>query len=220
MEKSVYIILGVNLEGIKEILGFWIGETESAKQWLSIFNDLKSRGVKKVFISCSDNLTGISDAFKSAFPETYIQKCIVHQVRNSTKFVRYDHLKEFTADMKKIYQAPNFDVSMKALKIFTEKWSSKYGYATKSWNNNIEELTTFFQFPAEIRRLIYTTNLIENVNRNIRKITKAKGGITSVNALSKLIYLRLINISENWKSRVANWGLILQQLKILFENEI
>lgn len=220
-EKSVYIVIGINMDGFRDVLGFWIAESESSKQWLSIFNDLKARGLKDVLIACSDNLRGISEAFKLAFPNTDIQKCVVHQIRNSIKHVRYDHVKEFTKDMKEIYKAPNIDIALNNLQSFDDKWGSKYGYAIKSWKDNIEELTTFFNYPFELRRLIYTTNVIENLNRNIRKITKTKGGFTTLNALTKIVYLRLLDISDDWtKSHIANWGLIINQLKIIFPDRL
>ncbi|MDE6472830.1 MAG: IS256 family transposase [Ureaplasma sp.] len=221
IEKSIYIAIGVNSEGIKDVLGFWISESESAKYWMNVFNDLKSRGVQEILIVCSDNLTGISEAIKAVFPKTDIQKCIVHQIRNSTKFVRYDHLKEFCSDMKKIYSAPNLDVALNELDIFENKWNSKYSYAIKSWRNNIDELTTFFKYPFEIRKIIYTTNTIENLNRNIRKITKTKGNFTNAKSLEKLVYLVIQNQLEKWNSRIPNWGIIYQQLKIIFnDNEL
>lgn len=220
-EKSVYIVMGINIDGFKDILGFWIGESESAKQWLNIFNELKSRGLKDVLIACSDNLKGISEAFRSAFPNTHIQKCIIHQIRNSIKHVRYDHLKEFTSDMKDIYQAASLDIALANLEKFDDKWSGKYGTSVKSWKNNIEELTTFFDYPMELRKVIYTTNIIENLNRNIRKITKTKSGFTSTNALTKIIYLKIIDIAQDWeRSHLANWGIIINQLKIIFHERL
>lgn len=218
-EKSVYIVIGINLEGIKDVLGFWIAESESAKQWMSVFNDLKSRGVQDILITCSDNLKGISEAIHSIFPKTDIQKCIVHQIRNSMKFVRYDHLKEFTKDMKLIYGAPNIEVALSALDEFEKKWGNKYSYAIKSWRDNLDELTTFFKYPFELRRLIYTTNIIENLNRNIRKITKTKNNFTNVKSLEKLVYLAIQNQVSKWTCRVKNWGIIYQQIKIIFQDE-
>lgn len=190
-EVSVYIVLGINLDGIKEVVGFYIGESETSKYWLSVFTDMKSRGVEQVLIMASDNLPGISDAMKSAFPQTLVQKCVVHQIRNSVKFVNYKDLREFTTDMKAIYQAPNLQTAENALDEFDEKWSSKYGYAVKSWRNNFEELVTFFRFPSEIRRLIYTTNAIENLNRQIRKNTKTKTSFPTNKSLEKVVFLAI-----------------------------
>lgn len=168
---------------------------------------MKSRGFKNILISSSDNLPGISEAISSAFPKTKIQKCVVHQIRNSTKFVRHDHKKEFTRDMKKIYQANNINEAEKALEIFEDKWSKSYGYATKSWRKNFDKLTTFFEFPFEIRSLIYTTNPIENLNRNIRKISKNKS-FPNLKSLSKIIYFAIENQTKNWRIPIKNWGLI------------
>ena len=220
VEKSVYILFGINTNGIKNVLHFSIAESESAKQWLTIFNQLKEKGLKDVLIFCCDNLSGISEAIKSAFPNAMVQKCIIHQIRNSNKFVRYDDLKEFTKDMKKIYQSSSLELALKALEEFSEKWNNKYNYAIKSWNQNIEELTTFFNFPKELRKLIYTTNSIENLNRNIRKLTKIKNGFCTINSLKKMIYFSILNQSKNWDKRIQNWGIIYNQLKILFDDRI
>lgn len=219
VEKSVYILFGINTSGIKNVLHFSIAESESAKQWLTIFNQLKEKGLKDVLIFCCDNLSGISETIKSAFPNAMVQKCIIHQIRNSNKFVRYDDLKEFTKDMKKIYQSSSLELALKALEEFSEKWNNKYNYAIKSWNQNIEELTTFFNFPKELRKLIYTTNSIENLNRNIRKLTKTKNGFCTINSLKKMIYFSILNQSKNWDKRIQNWGIFYNQLKILFEIE-
>lgn len=220
VEKSVYILFGINTNGIKNVLHFSIAESESAKQWLTIFNQLKEKGLKDVLIFCCDNLSGISETIKSAFPNAMVQKCIIHQIRNSNKFVRYDDLKEFTKDMKKIYQSSSLELALKALEEFSEKWNNKYNYAIKSWNQNIEELTTFFNFPKELRKLIYTTNSIENLNRNIRKLTKTKNGFCTINSLKKMIYFSILNQSKNWDKRIQNWGIIYDQLKILFDYRI
>ena len=220
IEKSVYILFGINTDGFKEVLHFSIAESESAKHWLTIFNQLKEKGLKDVLIFCCDNLSGISEAIKSAFPESMIQKCIIHQIRNSTKFVKYTDLKEFTSDMKKIYQASSIELALDALEEFNKKWANKYNYAIKSWNQNIDELTTFFNFPKELRKLIYTTNSIENLNRNIRKLTKSKNGFCTINSLKKMLYFSIINHSRHWETRIQNWGIISNQLKILFDDRL
>ena len=220
IEKSVYILFGINTDGFKEVLHFSIAESESAKHWLTIFNQLKEKGLKDVLIFCCDNLSGISEAIKSAFPESMIQKCIIHQIRNSTKFVKYTDLKEFTLDMKKIYQASSIELALDALEEFNKKWANKYNYAIKSWNQNIDELTTFFNFPKELRKLIYTTNSIENLNRNIRKLTKSKNGFCTINSLKKMLYFSIINQSKHWETRIQNWGIIYNQLKILFDDRL
>lgn len=214
-EVSAYIVLGVNTEGHKDVIGYWIGESESSKYWLSVLDDLKQRGVERILILASDNLKGISEAVKAAFPETKIQKCVVHQIRNSTKFVRYDHLREFTNDMKQIYQAPNINYAEEALNRFDEKWGKTYGYAIKSWRANFEELVTFFEFPSEIRKLIYTTNPIENLNRCIRKISKNKS-FPNTKSLTKILYLAIQDQTKKWNIPIANWGTIYNQLTIMF----
>ncbi|MGL4948144.1 MAG: IS256 family transposase, partial [Mycoplasma sp.] len=166
-EKSVYIVIGVNLDGKKDVLGFWISESESSKYWLSIFNDIKTRGVEEINLVCSDNLKGISEAIKAAFPRALIQKCVVHQIRNSCKFVNYNDLTQFTKDMKKIYSSKNVVEAEKQLDNFEKNWGTKYPYAIKSWRKNFQELTTFFEFPPELKKMIYTTNIIENLNQKI-----------------------------------------------------
>ncbi|WWV62677.1 IS256 family transposase [Mycoplasmopsis felis] len=217
VEKSVYIVMGYTLEGQKDVLGFWIGESESAKYWMQVLNDLKLRGVQEIFIISSDNLTGISNAIKAVFPKTQIQKCVVHQIRNSVKFVNYKDLKEFTKDMKNIYQANNIDEATRFLQIFEDKWKDKYMYAIKSWRDNFEELVTFFNFPKEIRKLIYTTNIIENLNRNIRKITKTKTSFPTEESLMKSVYFAINNQLAKWDKITPNWGQILSQLLIIFK---
>lgn len=219
-EVTVYIVLGINTFGIKEVIGFYIGESETSKYWLTVFTDMKNRGVEQVLIMASDNLPGISEAMKSAFPNTVIQKCVVHQIRNSVRFVKYTDLKEFTKDMKAIYQAPNLKAAEIALEEFEKKWSSNYGYATKSWRKNFEELVAFFQFPPEIRQLIYTTNPIENLNRQIRKNTKNKTSFPNNKALEKMVFLALKEATKKWSGSVTrNWGMVMNQLQILFNIE-
>ncbi len=193
VEKSVYIVIGVNMDGLKDVLGFWIGGSESAKYWLSVFNDMKSRGMEDVLICSSDNLKGISEVLLAAFPNVRIQKCIVHQIRNSMKHIRYDDAKEFANDLKSIYRAANLNLAEQALDNLDKKWGHKYAYAIKSWRSNFSELVTFFEFPTEIRRLIYTTNIIENLNRNIRKITKTKGMFPNEASFSKILFLSVLD---------------------------
>lgn len=217
VNKSVYIVMGYSLDGIKEVLGFWIGESESAKYWMSVLNDIKMRGVDEIYIVSCDNLKGVSNAIQSVYPKAQIQKCIVHQIRNSTKFVNYKDLKEFSKDMKNIYESVSLDQALHFLDIFEQKWKNKYFYAVKSWRENLEELTTFFNYPTEIRKLIYTTNVIENLNRNIRKITKTKGAFPTIDSLSKVVYLAITEQTKKWEKMTRNWGQILNQILILFE---
>ena len=216
-DVTCYIIIGVNIEGIKEILGYWIGESESAKQWAAIFEEIKSRGVEKILIVTSDNLKGISVAISSTFPETKIQKCVIHQIRNSLRFVSSKDKKEFVNDMKKIYKSSSYQNSKNALELFEKRWINKYKYAVISWKNNFEELVKFLDFPYEIRKMIYTTNVIENINGQIRRITKTKGSFVNNLALDKLIYLKLIKIESKWVKKIHNWNEMLTKLDLMFD---
>lgn len=216
IKKTVYLVYGITIDGMKEILGIWIGEAESSKFWMNVLADLKNRGVKDILIASVDGLNGFEDAIKAAYPKTEIQKCVVHQIRTSTKFVNYKDRKEFCADMKEIYTAPNEEAGLAALDNFEEKWGAKYGYAIKSWRMNWPLLSTFFRYPPEIRRMIYTTNPIENFNRSIRKITKTKGSFPTDDSLFKILYLIVMDKSEKWTMPVRDWGLVLNQLRIYF----
>ena len=187
-EVLTYVLISIKINGIKEVLGYYIGKLETSKYWLIVLNHLKNRGVERILIIALDNLPGISKQIKVTFPKTNIQKCIVHQIRNSTKHLNYKDLKDFCKDMQKIYKAINLEQALQNLEHFEEKWNSKYTYAIKSWRNNIEELTTYFNYPSEIRMLIYTTNPIENLNRTIRKYTKNKGGFPGQRSLDKLVF--------------------------------
>ncbi len=220
VKKSLYLILAIDWQGNKKILGFWIKNTESASNWLDVFSELKTRGLQDVLIISCDNLSGISQAIEAVFPQTDIQKCVVHQIRNSLSKVSYKHKKEFAWDMKSIYQAINQGSAMQNLDKFAEKWGQKYPSIIKSWYANFVELTTFFKYPYELRQIIYTTNSIESVNRLIRKNTKTKGGIQSVNYLSKITYLTLQNASIKWKRQLRNWDTIKKQLEIVFPNRL
>jgi len=215
-KKTAYVVFGINVEGKKEILGIWVGEAESSKFWMKVLADLKNRGVKDILIACVDGLKGFEQAIKSIFPNTEIQQCIVHQIRNSTKFVNYKDRKKFCADMKEIYTAPNEEAGLLALDKFEEKWGSKYSYAIKSWRDNWQNLSTFFKYPPEIRRIIYTTNLIENFNRRIRKVTKNKGSFPTDDSLIKILYLIVQDVSEKWTMPIRDWGVIINQLRIYF----
>ena len=219
-EVSVYVVLGVNTDGLKEVIGYYINESENARYWLTVLNDLKERGCESMLLVVSDNLPGISKAIKSVYPQTRIQKCIVHQIRNSLKHVSSKHKKELCDDMKKIYRASSYDNAVKAFERFALKWDTIYGNVVKSWKRNLPELTTFFDFPQEIRRLIYTTNVIENLNRSIRKITKNKTSLPNKKSLDKLVYLAITNAQSKWSRSVSNWGIILNQLTIIFDLDI
>ena len=216
VKKTAYVVFTITTEGKKDILGIWIGEAESSKFWMNVLADLKNRGVKDLLIASVDGLKGFEEAIKATFPKAEIQKCIVHQIRNSTKFVNYKDRKPFCADMREIYTAPNEEAGLAAFDRFEEKWGGKYSYAIKSWRSNWQSLSTFFKYPPEIRRLIYTTNPIENFNRRIRKITKNKGSFPTDDSLFKILYLIVIDASEKWTMPIHDWGIILNQLRVYF----
>lgn len=221
VKKAAYIVLGVNSEGKKDVLGIYIGGNESAKFWLSVLNDLRNRGVKDILIASVDGLTGFSEAIKTIFPYADIQRCIIHQIRYTLSFVSYKEKKEFAKDLKEIYTAPNEETGFSALEELKEKWSKKYPYALKSWENNWSELRTFFKFSPEIRRIMYTTNAIENLNRIYRKVTKTRSSFPTDMALMKLLYLSTINLTEKWKTGYAkDWHLIKGQLAIEYEERL
>jgi putative transposase len=217
VSRAVYNILAINKLGKKELIGMYISENEGANFWLSVLTDLKSRGVKDILIACTDNLTGFSQAILSIFPETEIQKCIVHQIRNSLKYVASKDQKPFMKELKKVYQAPTKSQAETELLNLEESWGKKYPVVIKSWNENWEELSAYFQYDEPIRKLIYTTNAVEGFHRQVRKVTKTKGAFTSDMALLKLIYLATENISKKWTQPVHNWALTAQQLCIKFE---
>lgn len=214
--RAVYNVLGINKDGFKELIGMYISESEGAKFWLSVLTDLKSRGVNDILIACTDNLTGFSEAILTMFPQTEVQTCVIHQIRNSLKYVASKDNKEFMKDLKMIYQAPTKDKAEIELANLDEKWSKKYPIVIKSWYSNWDKLTTYFAYDERIRKLIYTTNAVEGFHRQVRKITKTKGAFTNDMALLKLIYLAVENISEKWTSPLANWAITSQQLYIKF----
>jgi transposase-like protein len=218
--KAVYNILGVNKDGYKEILGTYISESEGANFWLSVLTDLNNRGLDDILIACTDNLKGFSEAILSVFPKAEIQKCIVHQIRNSLKYVASKNHKEFMKDLKKVYRADTKTLAEKALTELDDKWGKKYPVVLESWKNNWDELTTYFQYTKPIRKLIYTTNIVEGYHRQIRKVTKTKGAFTNDMALMKLVYLATKNIQKKWTSPLHNWSLTVQQLYIKFGNRI
>ena len=214
--KTIYLMIGLNQDGKKQVLGMWISETESASFWLSVLTDIKARGVKDVLIACTDNLTGIRQAIRSAYPNTITQLCIVHQVRNSVKYVVWKDRKRFLADLKLVYNAINRDMAYEALEEFAQKWNAKYAYAIKSWKDNWEELTAYFDYPMEIRRIIYTTNVIESLNSSIRKYTKTKTVFPDDQTVLKAVYLAVANIEKKWTMPVRDWGSVINQLIIIF----
>ena len=214
--KAAYIVLGIQLDGHKDILGVWIGEHESAKFWLSVMNDLRNRGIKDVYVFCVDGLNGFREAINAAFPHSQIQRCIIHQIRSSTKYVSYKDIKAVMADLKKIYQAINEDEARNALIQFKENWAKTYPSCVRSWEENWDILSTFFAYPAEVRKIIYTTNIIEGLNRQFRKITKNKPSFTNDDSLRKILYLASKNIVEHWSSVCRNWDIVSNQLSIMF----
>jgi putative transposase len=214
--RAVYNILGITTEGQKELLGMYVSESEGANFWLSVLTDLQNRGVKDILIACIDNLKGFSEAINSIYPKTEVQSCIVHQIRNSLKYVASKNQKEFMADLKEVYQARNKEFAEEKLKGLDEKWGKKYPVVIASWNNNWHKLSTFFKYTEDVRRLIYTTNAIESFHRQVRKVTKNKTAFTTDMALLKLIYLAQRNISKKWTSPLQNWSLTVSQLSIIF----
>ena len=220
INKTIYIAVGLRRDGKKEVLGLWLGKNESAAFWMSVLTDLKARGVEDILITATDNLNGFTATIKSVFSEAATQICVVHQIRNATKYVVWKDRKAFTADMKNIYQAPNKEAAKAALEDFANKWESKYSYAIKSWKDNWDELTVFFEFPLEIRKIIYTTNLIENLNGKIRKYTKNKLSFPTDDAVRKSVYLALREATKKWKMPIANWGIILNQFLTIFDSRV
>lgn len=216
---AVYNVLGVDLEGHREILGHWIGEGgEGANFWLSVITDLQNRGVQDVFIAAVDGLTGFSDAIHSVFPKTRVQRCIIHQIRYSLKYVTWRDRKAFVSDLKTVYKAATREEAEVNLIRLEEAWGDKYGAAVRSWQNNWEELSTFFEFPQEIRRLIYTTNSVEGYHRQLRKVIKNRSSFPTPQAARKLLYLATLDITKKWTMPIWNWPLILNQLAIRFED--
>lgn len=216
--KCIYLVIGLKPDGLKEVLGMWMAETESASFWMSVLTDLKARGVEDILIACTDNLKGFCDAIKGVFPLCITQLCIVHQIRNSTKYVVWKDRKAFCADLKTVYGAVNRQAAEQALEDFNVTWGGKYKHAILSWRANWDNLTSYFDFPVEIRKIIYTTNTIENLNRGIRKYTKTKVQFTDDAAAQKAVYLAIINIEKKWSMPIQNWGLILHQFLTIFEN--
>ena len=220
MKKAVYIAIGINLDGKKDVLGMWVGENESAKFWASVLNSLRNRGVQDIFIACTDNLTGFSAAIEAVFPKTEIQNCIIHQLRNSSKYVSYKDLKELMADLKAVYAAADEQAALNALDTFAERWDKKYPKISQSWRENWANLSTYFKFPQEVRRLIYTTNAIEGFNRQLRKVTKSKSVFPTDDSLFKILYLAMLDITKKWTGRRQDWSMIYAQLVIFFGDRI
>jgi transposase-like protein len=220
INKAVYVALAIDKEGKKDILGIWINETEGAKFWLSVLNELKNRGVSDILIACTDNLSGMGDAINTVFPKTDHQLCIVHQIRNSLKFVSYKERKEVAEDLKSIYNAVNEDSALSALDSFSKKWDKKYPHISKSWYNNWENLVIFLAYPEKIRKIIYTTNSIESVNSCFRKVSKNKRSFPNDESVLKLFYLSVDKMTKKWRHPIPNWGEAIGQFMIKFEGRI
>ena len=220
VKRAVYIAIGIDMSGKKDVLGMYVGENESAKFWLSIMNSLKNRGVEEILIACVDGLTGFPQAIDAVYPHAEIQQCIIHQIRNSTKYVSYKDLKKLMADLKLVYAAPDETVALEYLDEFAVKWDSKYPKISKSWKENWANLSTYFKYPEAVRRIIYTTNTIEGFNRQLRKVTKAKTVFPSDESLLKMLYLAMIDITKKWTGHRQDWGQIHSQLEIFFEERL
>lgn len=217
INKCVYLVIGLRNDGHKDVLGMWMAETESASFWLSVLTDLKARGVEDILIACTDNLKGFIDAIKGVFPDTVTQLCIVHQIRNSCKYVVWKDRKAFCSDLKAVYGAVNREAAFDALTNLADKWGAKYKLAIASWHNNWDNLTSYFDYPLEIRKIIYTTNTIENLNRGIRKYTKTKVQFVDDQAAAKAVYLAILNIEKKWSMPIQNRGLVLHQFLTIFD---
>jgi putative transposase len=221
INKTIYIALGLTKDGHKEVLGLWLSQTESASYWMTVLTDLKMRGVSEIFITATDNLKGFTDAISTIYPQCETQICVVHQIRNACKYVVYKDRKAFTTQMREIYTAPNRDTAWNALLELDKTWGVKYQYAIKGWKTNWENLTPFFAFPAEIRRIIYTTNTIENLNGKIRKYTRNKMSFPTDDALMKSVFLAVGEATKKWgKTHIHNWGIIFGQFSLIFEKRL
>ena len=220
INKTVYVAVGLRRDGKKEVLGLWLGKNESSAFWMSVLTDMKARGTEDILITATDNLNGFTDTIKNVFPDSKTQICVVHQIRNACRYVVWKDKKAFTADMKHIYNAPNQKAARAALEDFAGQWETKYSYAIKSWRDNWEDLTVFFEFPLEIRKIIYTTNLIENLNGKIRKYTKNKLSFPTDDAVMKSVYLATREATKKWSMPIRNWGIILNQFLTIYEKRV
>ena len=220
VNRAAYIAIGINLDGIKEVLGIWIGQNESSKYWLSVLNGLKNRGVKDILIICADGLTGIKEAIAAAYPNTEYQRCIVHQVRNTMKYVSEKDKKPFCTDLKTIYHAPTEEKAVEALERVTEKWSKKYPNSMKSWKQNWDAISPIFKFSADVRKVIYTTNAIESLNATYRKLNRQRSVFPSDTALLKALYLSTFEATKKWTMPLRNWGQVYGELSIMYEGRL
>ena len=220
VKKAVYIAIGINMDGLKEVLGMWVGENESAKFWLSVMNSLRNRGLRDILIACVDGLTGFPAAIEAVYPKTEIQQCIIHQIRNTTKFVSYKDIKALMEDLKKVYAAIDEQTALSELENFDEKWGNKYPKIAISWRDKWANLSTYFKYPQEVRTLIYTTNAIEGFNRQLRKVTKNKSVFPTDDSLLKMLYLATMDITKKWTGKRREWGQIHSQLEIFFADRL
>jgi len=220
ISKAAYTCLGVDLSGRKDLLGLWVGEAEGANFWLSVLTELKNRGVQEILIACIDGLKGFPDAIATIFPKTEIQLCVIHQIRNTLKYIASKDQKEFMKQLKTVYSAPTEEAALENLKELEEKWSKKYSLALKSWRANWNNLSTFFKYPEEIRTVIYTTNAVEAVHRQFRKVTKAKSLFPNDDALKKMLYLAYRDLSKKWTMPIRNWSIVLSNFSINFEERL
>jgi transposase-like protein len=220
VNKAVYMVIGIDMDGNKDVLGMYIGEHETSKFWLTVLNELKNRGIEDILICCVDNLTGFSEAIAACFPQTEIQKCIVHQIRNSVRYVSYKDTKKLLGDLKPVYTAPSEDAALAELEKFEKTWGNKYPLVVQSWRRNWGEIATCFKYPSEIRKRIYTTNMIESYHRQLRKVTKGKSVFPTDEALLKMLYLVTQDVMLRWTSRIHNWGQILLQLSVFFPDRV
>lgn len=218
--RAVYVALGVTLTGHKELLGLWIAPTEGAKFWLSVLTELKNRGMQDCFIACVDGLTGFPEAIETVFPKTQVQLCLVHKVRNSLAYVSYKDRRAVAKDLKTIYTAPTLEGAENALERFAETWDGRYPAISSSWLADWDRLTPLFEYPPEIRQVIYTTNAIESLNRSLRRVLKTRGAFPSDEAIRKVLYLALKNVSKKWTMPIANWNVALNQFAILFADRM
>lgn len=220
LSRAAYIVLGVTTDGYKEILSITVGANETSKFWLGVLNDLKNRGVQGVLFFSVDGLPGFKEAIQAVYPQAQIQRCVVHILRNSFKYINYNDLKKFASDFKAVYKAPTESAALSELEGIKEKWGKKYPYAISNWENNWEDVNSFFQFPDGIRRIMYTTNIIEGLNRQYRKVTKTKSVFPSDSALEKILYLASENVAKKWTQRYRNWDQVLSQMIILYDERL
>ncbi|MPW27385.1 IS256 family transposase, partial [Alkalibaculum sp. M08DMB] len=216
LNRAAYIVLGITLDGTKDILSITIGANESSKFWLGILNNLKNRGVNDVLFFCVDGLSGFKEAINAVYPKAQVQRCIIHMLRNSFKYVSYKDLKKFSSDFKSVYRAPNEQVALTELEIMKDTWGKKYPYAISSWEANWDMVSPFFAFSEEIRKIMYTTNIIEGLNRQYRKVTKTKSVFPTDISLEKMLYLASINVMKKWTQRYRNWDMVINQLNIIY----